>query len=82
MGQVLDGSASTTAAVRRAIQNSQQSLMALAKRYGINPNPVARGKRTSVTDRHTRPKAVKSMTLALEAAAIIVAFCQHTLLDC
>ncbi|MFN8957785.1 MAG: IS481 family transposase, partial [Hyphomonadaceae bacterium] len=32
MGQVLHGSASTTAAIRRAIQDSQESLRALAKR--------------------------------------------------
>ncbi|MFM8819460.1 MAG: IS481 family transposase, partial [Phenylobacterium sp.] len=32
MGQVLHGSASTTAAIRRAIQNSQESLRTLAKR--------------------------------------------------
>jgi hypothetical protein len=36
MGQVLHGSAPTTEAVRRAIQHSQASLRALAKRYGIN----------------------------------------------
>jgi len=31
MGQILHGSATTTAAVRRAIQHSQESLMVLAK---------------------------------------------------
>ena len=35
MGQVLHGSATTTEAVRRAIQHSQGSLRGLAKRYGI-----------------------------------------------
>lgn len=35
MGQVLHGSATTTEAIRRAIQHSQESLRALAKRYGI-----------------------------------------------
>ncbi|RAO75031.1 hypothetical protein CA260_13005 [Dyella jiangningensis] len=33
MGQVLHGSATTTEAVRRAIQNSQESLRALSRRY-------------------------------------------------
>lgn len=42
MGQVLHGSAKTTKAVRRAIQNSQKSLRALSKRYGINPKTVAK----------------------------------------
>ncbi|YBW38975.1 IS481 family transposase [Nitrobacter sp. TKz-YC01] len=36
MGQVHHGSTTTTAAVRRAIQDSQESLRALAKHYGIN----------------------------------------------
>ncbi|EJZ18562.1 integrase, catalytic region [Rhizobium sp. Pop5] len=37
MGQVLHGSATTTeVAIRRAIQNSEESLRALSKRYGIN----------------------------------------------
>lgn len=38
MGQVLYGSATT---VRRAIRHSQESLKALAKRYGINQKTVA-----------------------------------------
>ena len=51
MGQVLHGSATTTEAVRRAIQNSQESLRALAKRYGINQKTVAEWKkRSSVSD--------------------------------
>lgn len=33
MGQILHGCARTTAAVRRAIQNSQESLSRLAERY-------------------------------------------------
>ncbi|HMB77791.1 MAG TPA: IS481 family transposase, partial [Kiloniellaceae bacterium] len=43
-GQVLQGSARTTEAVRRSIQDSQESLRALSKRYGINPNTVAKWK--------------------------------------
>ncbi len=42
MGQVLHGSATTTEAIRRAIQNSQASLRALAERHGINPKTVAK----------------------------------------
>ena len=44
MGQVLHGSATTTAAVRRAIQHSQESLRGLAKRYGVNPKTIAKWK--------------------------------------
>jgi transposase-like protein len=42
MGQILPGCATTTEAVRRAIQHSQESLMVLAGRYGINPKTVAK----------------------------------------
>ena len=35
MGQLLHGSATTTEAVRRAIQNSQESIAKLAKRYNL-----------------------------------------------
>src|SRR5215216_5543613 len=86
MGQVLHGSARTTAAVRRAIQHSQASLRSLAKRYGINQKTVAKWKkRTSAADQRTGPKAPHSTVLSTEEEAIIVAFRRHTLLpldDC
>ena len=86
MGQILHGSARTTAAVRRAIQHSKESLMALSKRYSINPKTVAKWKRrTSVSNHPTGPKDAKSTTLTIEEEAIIVAFRKHTLLpldDC
>ncbi|QXX75471.1 hypothetical protein MHY1_02292 [Methylovirgula sp. HY1] len=45
-------------AVRRAIQNSQASLRALAKDYGINQKTVAKWKkREAVSDLPTGPKA-------------------------
>ena len=47
MGQILHGSATTTEAVRRAIQHSQSSLRALSKRYGINQKTVAKWKKRS-----------------------------------
>lgn len=86
MGQVLHGSATTTEAVRRAIQNSEESLRVLAKRHGINQKTVAKWKkRTSVTDLPTGPKDAKSTVLSLDEEAMIVAFRRHTLLpldDC
>tara|TARA_B100000959_G_C14589527_1_gene463411 strand:- start:191 stop:562 length:372 start_codon:yes stop_codon:yes gene_type:complete len=86
MGQILHGSAKTTEAVRRAIQNSQESLRALAQRYSINQKTVAKWKkRTSVQDLPTGPTEPKSTILSLEEEAIIVAFRRHTLLpldDC
>ena len=44
MGQVLHGGATTTAAFRRALQHSQESLRALARRYGIAEVQTAEGK--------------------------------------
>jgi hypothetical protein len=87
MGQVLHGSATTTEAVRRAIQHSQESLRALAKRYGINQKTVAKWKkkRTSVADVPTGPRNPSSTVLSIEEEAVIVAFRRHTLLpldDC
>src|SRR3954454_4239929 len=80
MGQVLHGSARTTAAVRRAIQHSQESLRLLAKRHGINPKTVAKWKkRTSVQDERTGPKEPRSTVLTREEEAIVVAFRRHTL---
>lgn len=82
MGQVHHASATTTAAVRRAIQHSQESLRALAKRYGINQKTVAKWKkRTSTADRRTGPSEPRSTVLSLEDEAVIVAFRRHTLLS-
>ena len=81
MGQILHGSATTTEAIRRAIQHSQASLRALARRYGINQKTVAKWKRRSaVADLPTEPKDPRSTVLSIEDEAIIVAFCRHTLL--
>src|SRR4028118_1680906 len=86
MGQVHHGGATTTAAIRRAIQHSQESLRALAKRYGVNPKTVAKWRnRSSVTDRPTGPTTPRSTVLSLEDEAVVVAFRRHTLLpldDC
>jgi transposase-like protein len=86
MGQVLHGSARTTAAIRRAIQDSQESLRVLALRHGINPKTVAKWKkRRSVEDRRTGPREPRSTVLSIEDEAVIVAFRRHTLLpldDC
>jgi len=86
MGQVLHGSATTTEAIRRAIQHSQASLRSLAKRYGINQKTVAKWKRrSSVVDHPTGPREPRSSVLSIEDEAIIVAFRRHTLLpldDC
>src|SRR6266481_48925 len=86
MGQILHGCATTTEAVRRAIQNSQESVRALSRRYGVNQKTVAKWKKRGfVADLPTGPKEPKSTVLSVEDEAIIVAFRRHTLLpldDC
>jgi hypothetical protein len=86
LGQVLHGSATTTEAIRRAIQPSQESLRTLAKCHGINPKTVAKWrKRSFVADLPTGPKQPNSTVLSIEEEAIVVAFRRHTLLpldDC
>lgn len=87
MGQILHGSGTTTEAIRRAIQNSKESLRALSARCGINQKTVAKWRtRTSVADLPTRPTDAKStVVLSPYEEAIIVAFRRHILLpldDC
>ena len=86
MGQVLHGSARTTEAVRRAIQLRQESVRALARRFGVSPTTVQKWrKRATTSDASMGPKGHRSSVLTTEDEAIIVAFRRHTLLpldDC
>jgi transposase InsO family protein len=86
MGQVLHGSATTTEAVRRSIQRSQESVRALARRHGISPTTVQKWRRRRTTaDAAMGPRRARSPVLTLEQEAVIVAFRRHTLLpldDC
>lgn len=86
MGQVRHGCATTTHAVRAAIQRSQASNAELSRELGINPKTVAKWrKRQSVEDRKTGPTEPSSTVLSEEEEAMVVAFRRHTLLpldDC
>ena len=87
MGQVRHGSATTTHAVRAALQRSQASTAELSREIrGINPKTVAEWrKRRSVEDRKTGPKEPRSIVLSEGEEAMVVAFRRHTLLpfdDC
>ena len=86
MGQVLHGSATTTHAIRAAIQRSKATAKALAERHGINPKTVAKWKkRAFVHDAPMGPKDPRSTVLTVEDEAVAVAFRKHTLLpldDC
>ena len=75
MGQGLHGSATTTAAVRRAMQRSQESVRALAQRHGISPTTVQKWRgRQTVADAAMGPKQPRSPVLTPEQEAAIVAF--------
>ena len=86
MGQVRHGSATTTHAVRAAIQRSQASLAQLSRELGINPKTVAKWrKRATVEDMKTGPSEPRSTILTKAEEAAVVAFRRHTLLpldDC
>src|SRR5215210_2877933 len=82
MGQVLHGSATTTEAVRRAIQVSQESVRAVARRYGISPSTVQKWrKRQTVADERMGPKQSRSTVLTREEEAVFIAFRRHSLLS-
>ena len=86
MGQILHGSATTTHAIRAAIQRSKAPLKELAAQHGLNQKTVAKWrKRAFVHDAPMGPKSVHSTVLTAEEEATIVAFRRHTLLpldDC
>ena len=60
MGQILHGSAKTTKQVRKAIQDSKESIIKLARRYDLNPKTVQKWKkRNVVSDVKMGPKNPK-----------------------
>ncbi|TGR16420.1 IS481 family transposase, partial [Mesorhizobium sp. M8A.F.Ca.ET.202.01.1.1] len=86
MGQILHGSATTTHAIRAAIQRSKAPLKELAAQHGLNRKTVAKWrKRAFVHDAPMGPKTVRSTVLTAEEEAAVVTFRKHTLLpldDC
>ena len=86
MGQVLHGCATTTHAVRAALQRSKAPLKELAAQHGLNLKTVAKWrKRAFVHDAAMGPKTPRSTVLTPEEEVVIVAFRRHTLLpldDC
>lgn len=66
MGQILHGSATTTHAIRAAIQRSKAPLKELAAQYGLNQKTVAKWrKRAFVHDAPMGPKTVRSIVLSV-----------------
>lgn len=86
MGQILHGCATTTHAVRAAIQRSKASVPEIAEKYGLNEKTVRKWrKRKTVEDAPMGPKSPRSTVLSPEEEAACVAFRKHTLLpldDC
>ena len=86
MGQVRHGCATTTHAIRAAIQRSQATNAALSRQLGINVKTVAKWrKRETLEDRKTGPSEPRSTVLSQDEEAMVVAFRRHTLLpldDC
>lgn len=75
MGQVRHGSATTTHAIRAAIQRSQASLATLSRELGINPKTVAKWRKwATVEDLKTGPKEPRSTVLTEAEEAMVVAF--------
>lgn len=81
MGQVLHERATTTYAVRKAIQRSKASVAELAEQYGINQKTVRKWRsRKSVEDPPMGPKSPRSTSLSVGEEAACIAFRRHTLL--
>jgi hypothetical protein len=67
--------ATTTPRVRRAIQDSEEKNIVLAKRHGVNRKTIAKWKaREFVSDDRMGPKAPRSSLLTLHDEAIILAY--------
>lgn len=85
MGQILHGIARTTAAVRRAMQDSQESLRALAKRHGVNQKTVAGGGgtdrlRISRQDQRSRARwCCRLRKKRLSSPSVATRYCRWTI---
>jgi transposase InsO family protein len=84
MGHILHGCARTTAAVRRDIQESKESIAVLAKRYNINPKTVVKWrsrKQEGVLDHKQGPREKFNTKLTALDETIIIQFRQKTRLS-
>ena len=73
MGSVLHGRARTTPRARAELQASQDSIRALAARYGLNPKTVAKGRRRdTVEDAPTGPRRPRTAALDEEQEARVI----------
>ena len=73
MAQILHARATTTARIRKEIQESKKSIRALALEYNINPKTVLKWKhRDSVNDNSCHNKKVRTVLSDLEQQAVCI----------
>ena len=79
MGQIRHDGATTTHAMREALQRPEASLPALNRAFGINPKTAAKWrKRQTVGDQKTGPKEPRSMVLPGTDEAMVMVFGAHS----
>lgn len=84
MSRVLNGSATSTHAVRVAIQRSQASVVELAEQYSLNEKTVRKWReRSTVEDVRMGSKEIRSSVLSAEeeamcAPSVGIRFCRWT----
>ena len=75
MGQVLHACATTTHAIRKAIQRSEASVSELAEQYAINQKTVRKWRaRKSIEDAPMGPKNARSTSLLPEDKQLALLF--------
>ena len=85
MGQILHACAKTTPRVRKEIQESQESILKIANKYGINFKTVLKWKKSTTTqDGKLGAKKVRTVLTELEEKAICIfrKTTLHSLDDC
>ena len=81
MGQILHKLARTTAIERHEIQNSNETISALSRKYGVSRVTIYRWKKSDsgVCDKSTKPHKTRTVLTDIEQQ-IIVEFRRKTLL--
>ena len=81
MSQKIHGRATTTPAIRKEIQESKETIEALAKKYSISPTTVKKWKkRTTTHDKKSGPPS-RSKSLNASQEAAVIAFRKHSKLS-
>jgi len=81
MPNKLHGRATTTPTIRRTIRESKDTILTLAKRYGINPKTVLKWKHRKSEEDAPSGAPSRSKSLTAEEEAVVISFRKHTLLS-